>query len=447
MTLKKNVLDCKACLGIKFNVKKVSSSLISIEIFVPQRIVGKLERYAVRIYRNYGSARGFDRGLMPEKYVKDYFKKQIGYDVKKFVLKFIVLDYLQSKNHEKGVIHFQFPRLKGVRSEISGGLTYVFGASIVNNVDTSDWKKLSFLPPRRKLYKDLDRQAKMFIENEVEQKPRCDKNWTVQDGDWVCFSSKALVDDSTDPMKDHYNRFWMKIATKYLIDPLQRVFFNKKAGDDFCIKNFSIHGMPSDTLSKKGEFQIIINSVWRGDYFCLDLFKSAFGLGCARDVHDKLVEVFSFRNDISQRRSIVEEVFRVLLARFRLEIPRHLVLRRQEHILRGVKKLPDYHVYKSSSGFLKQIEELAERQLREEAIIDFISRDESIDLADVDIHKYLNLLSNSRLSEFVYFKPQMEGFGQTVLPIREKAFSTDILREKALNFIIGTIAKKDLKLA
>lgn len=443
--LKKHAWGCKACQGVKLGIKKVSSSLVSIEVFVPQRIVSKLEKYAVRLYKNHGSAKGFDRGQMPEQYVKDYFKKQVGQDIKKFILKFMVLDFLQQKNNEKDGLNFHFPRLKGVRTESNGGLTYVFSASQVNSINLSDWKKLSFLPPRRKLYKDLDRQAKMFIENEVDAKPRSDKNWKIQDDDWVCFTSKVLTDDSTNPLKEHTNRFWMKISTKYLVDPFQKLFFDKKAGDSFSVGSLPIQGMPVDTLSRKGKFDITIDSVWRGGYFCLDLFKSAFGLTSSKDVHDKLIEVFSFRNDISQRRSIVEEAFRALLSRFRLEVPRHLVLRRQEHILSSVKNLPDYHVYKSNSTFFDQIEELSERQLREETIIDFISRDDSIELESQDIHKYLNLLSNSRLSEFIYFKPQAEGFGQTVLPIRERSFSNEVLREKVLNHVINTIGRKETK--
>lgn len=443
--LKKHSWGCKACQGVKLGIKKVSSSLVSIEVFVPQRVVSRLEKYAVKLYKTHGAAKGFDKGKIPEEYVKEYFKKQLGQDVKKFILKFVVLDFLQQANNEKDGPSFQFPRLKGVRTETSGGLTYVFSASQVNNVNLSDWKKLSFLPPRRKLYKDLDRQAKMFIENEVDAKPRSDKNWKIQDGDWVCFTSKVLTDDSQSPLKEHTNRFWMKISTKYLVDPFQELFFDRQSGEVLSVNSLPIQGMPGDTLSRKGKFDIKINSVWRGGYFCLDLFKSAFGLASPKDVHDKLIEVFSFRNDISQRRSIVEEAFRALLSRFRLEVPRHLVLRRQEHILSSVKNLPDYHVYKSNSTFFDQIEELSERQLREETIIDFIARDEAIDLEEQDIHKYLNLLSNSRLSEFIYFKPQAEGFGQTVLPIREKAFSAEVLREKALNHVINTIGRKEAK--
>lgn len=203
----------------------------------------------------------------------------------------------------------------------------------------------------------------------------------------------------------------------------------------------------NDTISGKAQFDLVVDTVWRSDYFCLDLFKSAFNLGSQKDVHDKLIEVFSFRNDISQRRSIVEEAFRALFSRFRLEVPRHLVLRRQEHILKNVKTLPDYHVYKSSGTFEKQIEELSERQLREESLIDFIAQNENIKLEKFDVEKYLNLLSNMRLSEFVYFKPQAEDFGRTVLPIREQDFTGEVLREKVLNFVINSIGKKELRLA
>jgi FKBP-type peptidyl-prolyl cis-trans isomerase (trigger factor) len=399
----------------------------------------------VNLYKDFATSKGFEKGAVPEDYVKEYFKNQISQDVKKFVLKFVVLDFLQDRRNLKDAQGVQFPSLKGVRSEANGGLTYVFSASLVSSVNLADWKKITFNPPRRKLYKDLDRQAKIFVENEVEKKPRSQKDWEVKDGDWVCFRSQALSNEVTSPLKGHENTFWMKIVTQYLIDPFQELFFGKKHGDQIQVNNLLVQGMPNDTLSRKGCFDIKIDSVWRSDYFCLDFFKSAFGLANQKEIHDKLVEVFSFRNDISQRRSIVEEAFRALFSRFRLEVPRHLVLRRQEHILKNVKTLPDYHVYKASSSFDKQVEELSERQLREESIIDFIAQNENIELERQDVEKYLNLLSNSRLAEFVYFKPQAEEFGRTVLPIREQDFASEVLREKVLNYVISSIGKRDLR--
>lgn len=438
-------LACKACQGLKLSIKKNSSSLVSVEIFVPYKVVNKIEKYAINLYKQGATSKGFERGQVPEDYIKEYFQPQISQDVKKFLLKFVVLDFLQDSNNFKDVPGMQFPSLKGVRNENNGGLSFVFSASLVSNVNVLDWKKISFNPPRRKLYKDLDRQAKMFIENEVDKKTRSQKNWEIQNGDWVCFKAAPMSDDSSSFLKGHVNTFWMKIATTYLIDPFQQLFFGKKNGDEILTEKLLVQGMPNDTLSRKARFDLKIDSVWRSEYFCLDFFKSAFGLANQRDIHDKLIEVFSFRNDISQRRSIVEEAFRALFSRFRLEVPRHLVLRRQEHILKNVRTLPDYHVYKSSGTFEKQIEELSERQLREESIIDFIAQSENIRLEREDVEKYLNLLSNTRLSEFVYFKPQTEEFGRTVLPIRQQDFAGEVLREKVLNIVIGSIGKKELK--
>ena len=65
-------------------------------------------------------------------------------------------------------------------------------------------------------------------------------------------------------------------------------------------------------------------------YFCIDHFKNHFKIKNNKEMYQKLIEVFSYRNDLSQRRTMVEESLKLLFSKHRFEIPNHLILRQQK---------------------------------------------------------------------------------------------------------------------
>jgi FKBP-type peptidyl-prolyl cis-trans isomerase (trigger factor) len=154
-----------------------------------------------------------------------------------------------------------------------------------------------------------------------------------------------------------------------------------------------------------------------------------------------MMEVFSYRNDVSQRKTIIEETFNLLLSKHRFEVPKHLVLRRQEDILLNLVTQPDYHVYKAQKDFLKCIELLAEKSLKEETLIDQIAYKENIRVDTVDIQDYLNLLNNKKICEFAYFRPTIEKIEDLHAPLNQSAITHTTLREKTLNYIIYNLTK------
>ena len=151
------------------------------------------------------------------------------------------------------------------------------------------------------------------------------------------------------------------------------------------------------------------------------------------------MEIFSYRNDQSQRKAIVEELFHLLLTKHRFEIPKHLVIRRQEDILLGIMQQPDYHVYKAQKDFIEHVELLAEKQLKEEIMIDQISYQDNIQVDLKDVEQYLSLYNNRRLREFIYFKPLLEKLDIPNRIINANTLAQTVMREKTLNYIIYTL--------
>ena len=89
----------------------------------------------------------------------------------------------------------------------------------------------------------------------------------------------------------------------------------------------------SNHLDNSYAFCISVVDTVHNAYFCLESFKKYFKLKNNKDIYQKLIEVFSFRNDLSQRRSMVEEAFKVLLNKHRFTVPNHLILRQQDKVM------------------------------------------------------------------------------------------------------------------
>jgi len=435
------VQNCKVFSNLEFFAKRESSSIVSITISVAAALINKVKRYTLDIYKCKIKAKGFDTGFVPEHYIESNCAFGINESCARFILKFFVLDFLEENLEEKKMVCLAWPKLVEIKCFENGAINYTFKASVVSNICPDHWEKIHFSPPKRKLYKDLDRQAVVFIktaEDELlhQQKTDISSKKIIQDSDWVAFSTILLNSNNQPAVRGYATNYWLKVDTKYVMTPLHKSFLGRQEGDVFVVEDLPIFGIPNDLLSTKGKFKIIISNIVKSSQFSLEQFKNIFQLKAQRDIHEKLIEIFSFRNDISQRRLIIDEAFRVLFGKIRFEIPRYLVLRRQEKLLTSVKKLPDYNVYKMNENFDKQISVLAERQIKEEALVRQIGFNENISISSQDILEYLNLLNHHRLVEFIYFLPTLEYTQNVCLPLKESILKLAVLKEKVLNYII-----------
>ena len=171
----------------------------------------------------------------------------------------------------------------------------------------------------------------------------------------------------------------------------------------------------------------------------VDAIKQFFKLKNKQSVHAKLIEVFSYRDDISQRKSIVEEVFHLLFSKHRFEVSKCLTIRRQEDILSSIKRCSDYRVYKSKGDFMQKVELLAEKILKEEIIIDQIAYQEGTRVTIGDVKHYLAMLGNYRSKELIYFRPMVYSIENSESPFQDCVVRQAVMREKTLNNIINSL--------
>jgi FKBP-type peptidyl-prolyl cis-trans isomerase (trigger factor) len=152
--------------------------------------------------------------------------------------------------------------------------------------------------------------------------------------------------------------------------------------------------------------------------------------------------VFSFRNDITQRRETIEATFQALIQKYPFAIPRDIIKEQEQEVLRAVSQTPDYRVYKSQRDFSEKVRMLATKQLKECIIVDEIASQEGITLTTYDVQCYFNFLKRPRMKKFIYFDlPKSQLNGQET-PLPASIIHQACLREKTLNHIIRHIIKQ-----
>jgi FKBP-type peptidyl-prolyl cis-trans isomerase (trigger factor) len=426
---------------LDFNEKRESSTLSLVTISASPQLVDKTKKHMFDVFRYKTKTPGFNLGEIPEEYIKKNYCVSAQENCRKYILKYFILDFLDEQLIKHQICCASEPKLQEVRSRPNDALEFIFKVSTVEGVLTQDWKIFNFSPPKRKLYKDLDRQAALSMKDAEESVVEPGKENVVENNDWVNIELLPLNNNNQPMFREHKNNFWLKINTKYVTSFFHNIFLGKSRDDVITTDNIKIYGLPDDILSVKGKFKVFIKSIVKQASFSLDSLRSIFSLKSKQDIHEKLIEIYSFRNDVSQRKLIIEEAFRVILAKLKFEVPGYLILRRQESLLKDMRKLPDYNVYKADANFCKHVSALSEKQLKEEILIEHIAKSENISTSPQEISDYLGLISHDRLSEFVYFKHLSESLEDSTHLIRQAQLELIILKEKVLNFIIKTLTK------
>ena len=422
---------------VTIHKKYLSSHLLKISIEISPLVTIALQQLAITLFKS-RALEGFFKNEIPNEYIEENFKQEILTKIKSFLLKHLVIKNLMNTIQNEKIPVANYPRLSRIDFEKENTFSYSFDLSIADPIELKEWKNFSFKSPKRKKYKDLDKQVINYLENEIAEAKKYN-NTIAEENDWVFFET-LLVDKDNVPLTPYLkDTFWVKLKNEEVIDPLHALFIGKKVNESFVSDYLEIDGTNNEYENYRYPYLIKINALVKGKNLSLDLLRNTFKLKNKTEVHNKLMEVFSYRNDLSQRKAIIEEIFHLLLSKHRFEVPKHLVLRRQEDILASLCKQPDYQVYKAQKNFDSYVEMLAEKQLKEEILIDQITHHENLCVEITDMQNYLHLFNNKRLREFVYFKPLLEKLDTPNTPISTTSLNLSVLREKTLNHIIHTL--------
>lgn len=405
-------------------------------------LVDVLYEQASLSQRNNTQTQGFNKGEVPVEYIASFYRANLTEHLKEFLFKYFVIGFLFQEIRNNKLVVVGDPRLLDITIAPNKDAIFRFELSLYPQLPIQEWKYLPFKAPKRKNYKDLDRQVDTFIEEEKNNLKNTAEA-AIAIGDWVNFDITLLDKKNETPLLAmHKANLWLKIGDEEADSVFHDLFLTKKGGATFITTNKGLQEYFSNQMDTNYSFLIEITDVLKSTYFCLDHFKRYFKLKTNKELYQKLIEVFSYRNDLSMRRSMGEESLKLLLSKHRFMIPNYLVLRQQRIILDKIKFNPDYHVYRAQKDFKERIRQLAEKQVREMIFLDQLAYHEDLDVNNGDIKGYLNLTNRPRMKDFLYFDlPQTKHSGQET-PFACDELKRYYLREKALNHIIYHLMKK-----
>lgn len=428
--------------ALDLSIQQNEPTFCTLSITVPASLVDALYEQTVAIQKKTTPTFGFHKRETPADYIEQNYQQNLADQVQEFLLRYLVLGHLYQEIRNKKILIAGTPRLKSINLKRHEDAQFNFELSLFPQINFQEWKYLPFKAPKRKNYKDLDRQVETFLQEEATAKDGYDETKGIAVGDWVNYTLTVLNQDMQPALDTHAANLWIKIGDEEPDKPFQELFLHKTNKTCFTSSNPILQDYFVDPLNAHYTFALSIDDIVPHQYFCLDQFKQQFRLKNNKEMYQKLIEVFSYRNDLSQRRTMVEESLKLLLSKHRYEIPNHLILRQQKNVLEAIQYNPDYHVYRVQKDFKDAIRELAEKQAREEIFLDQLAYEEDLQVNHNDIKNYLNLTKRPRTKEFLHFDPPVIKARTQGFPILDQELAGICLREKTLNHIIYHLTKK-----
>jgi FKBP-type peptidyl-prolyl cis-trans isomerase (trigger factor) len=408
---------------------------------IPSWVIDILFDGAARAQQTTIKAPGFDYGRAPLEFLKHNYQAALIEHLKEFLFKYCILNGIYRTIREQALIIAGEPRITEIQLQPGNDSFFHFECTVADNVSIHEWRYFPFRAPKRKNYKDLDRQVENFINEETDYYEK--KGLLgIQENDWVALEIELANQNGTSLIPGFTQAFWLQISDELVDNPLRELLYNQRVGFSTTTQNKGLQDYFSEQLATDYWYNVTAVAHIPYAYFCFEQFKHHFKIKTKKELLKKLIEVFSYRNDISQRRATVEDCLKLLLAKHPFEVPSFVKTRFQEKILLGMHDSPDYNVYRTQKDFESLIQELAEKRAKESIFLDTLASSENITLTREDLNCYLNFTKRGRTKEFIYFEsPIHVAEGQSTL-IAEEELMRYCLREKTLNHIIYHLTKE-----
>lgn len=381
---------------------------------------------------------GFEKGHVPVEYIKQHYQETLVSHLQEMLLKLYIINFFYQQIHEQQLIIAGDPRLIEASIVPGSDASFTFEINLITEYHIQEWRHFPFRPPKRKRYKDLDKQVIHFIESE--NHASLSIMHTIEHDDWVLFSL-CFVDECSPEPSSEKQFFWLHIGKEETEGELRSLFIGKKVGDSYNTDNKALQEYFSSHLETSYSFQITIENKIAAQAVDFELLKKHFKIKTNKALHQKLIEVFSYRNDISLHRSMAQEALKALLNRYHIVPPTAMILRAQEELLESVKHNPDYNVYRTEKEFDIYLTQLAEKQCQEEILVDLIAAQEEITVTNDDVSYYLNIFKRQRTRELLYFRIPSFAVQNQFIPAPAHEMMHYCLREKTLNHIIYHLTK------
>ena len=282
LTYQTNQVNAEPKLSLSCTINDKQQWSCSAVITVPAAFVEYLYNQALQAQKYHVNAHGFVRQDAPLEYLAQNYHHAIIDHIKEFLFKYSVLNYLYEQIRQQKIHLVGEPRLIKVDLALQKDAEFYFDLSLYPPLSFQEWKFFPFKAPKRKNYKDLDRQVENFITEEQQSKERYVNNG-IDIGDWVNFSLRLRMD--SDKFENRPSHFWLRIVDEEVDRPFVDLFHRKKNGDTFTTESRCIQEYLSDPFSKSYGYDIEILDVIPHAYFCFDLFKHHFRLKTNKELY------------------------------------------------------------------------------------------------------------------------------------------------------------------
>lgn len=411
-------------------------------ISIPAEVTESFLKLAAQTHQTLASTSGFSKGSTPLTYVEKHFKAPIVNHLKEVGLKFFGVNTLLQNIRQQKIVLVGPPKLQNIEFDKDGNTIYHFQGLYPKEIYMQSWKYLPFKPIPRKKYRDIDKQVKTFLEEESQLQQKHENNQSVQVGDWVFFHAWIVDKQGNRIFNEQHASTWIRVGNEEPDLNVAKLFKDKKIGDTFTTSNCCFQNYFCETSNNDYVYEISIQDIASTSYFSVDLFKQYFKIKTQKDLHNKLIEVFSFHHDISQRRLTAFEALALIMKKNQIILPEVAINRQKKDIIDEMQFKPDFMVYKTDPNFDANLTELAKKQLTDNVIAEFIGYQDNLQVTHQDIKAFLHLTQRARIKDFLYFPFVKTQHNGQEMPIDQEALHHACLKEKAVNHIIHHLTKK-----
>lgn len=404
-----------------------------ISIVIPKDIVKKFYDFLIKEKQKEIIVIGFEKGNVPIKYLKEHFKNIFEKTISETFFSIYVYKEIIKNIRNKGL----FVNLLNIKPHIEIDLTenllsysYELPFYEIIKESVSYIKKIKI--PIRKKYKDLDKQAETMIQIEEKNSKKIEAQ-KINYYDWIKINVSIFdTNENKEVIPDYNVNLWIRISPENIDREIQSLFIGKSKNDSFISNVKCIQQFICPHSFTKYNFLIKIEDHVSNIFFSFDNFKNFFECKDNNDLKDKIIEIFSSRNDISIYRGTCQLLFKSLFDIYKFKISETIIKNFEENILKNIVHNPDYLIYQSDKSFYKNINILACQNTREIILIDYLSFIDKINIKNEDIAWYMNTLQRNRLKDFLYFDNSFLRYQQKETPILHEVIEHIVYREKTL---------------
>jgi hypothetical protein len=427
----------KKKISARFNLCR---NIFSISIQMDPLLLGKFYNFLIKEKKKSLFMMGFEKGTIPEYYIKISYNKVIEKALSEVFFSMNAHEKIINKLRQNGLFINLYIKPKFIINLNEKLLEFkyeIFDRSVFKEILN---KSKKFKIPIRKKYKDLDKQAETIINQELINYQN-NKNNFIEFNDWVKINIKIIDVNEQIEIDEMSVEIWLNISKELIDKELRDLFCGKNKGDKFSINSRFLQEFICPDTFIPFLFSINILDIVKNSYFDFDIFSKYFKCKDQNQLIQRIIDILSFRNDISLRRETCQLVMKNLLQQYKVYIDEEAINSCYNEIEKKILFNPDYLIFQADKMFYKNIKMLACRQTQELTLIDYLSFIDETKISDEDVKLYLNILQRPRLKDFLFFDNSLFQYQSKATPFFHEIIKQMVLREKTLqnriNILIG----------